>query len=126
MSILRYFEVTRLAKAAVRKPTPRIRKDRRAPARLTIKPALVLIATIRRRATHVCGCWSGVSPRSTFTTNADCTESIKPARQIAQVTPPAKKARPSEAQNDLHENLFKAKWEFKRRYISVRWALAWA
>jgi hypothetical protein len=117
MSIFRYHEAIKLATAVVRKPAPRTRNDRRAPARLTKKPALVLTPTISSRPTHVCGCWSGISPRPTLTTKADCRESIKPACQIAQVTPPAKKARPSETSSDFHENVFNALGNSVRRYV---------
>jgi hypothetical protein len=55
MSIFKYREVAKLAAAVARKPIPRIRNERRAPARLTKKPALVLIATMRSRPSHGCG-----------------------------------------------------------------------
>jgi hypothetical protein len=108
MSILRYRDVIKLAAAVARKPIPRIKNERRAPARLTKNPALVLMATMRSRPSHGCGDWSGDSPRVTFTTNAACRESIRPARQIAQVAAPAEKARLSETISDFHENVFKA------------------
>ncbi|OLD27747.1 MAG: hypothetical protein AUJ04_03325 [Acidobacteria bacterium 13_1_40CM_3_55_6] len=43
----------------------------------------------------------------TFTTKAACSESIKPARQIAHVAAPAKKAKASETKTDFQENVFK-------------------
>jgi hypothetical protein len=43
-----------------------------------------------------------------LTTNAACRESISPARQMAQVAKPAKKARANEATSDFHENVLKA------------------
>src|SRR5437870_7336154 len=107
MSTLRYLEVSRLAAHIARKPTPRITNDRRAPARLTKNPALVLIATISSKPNHGCGAWSGASPRTTLTTKPAWSESIKPARQIAHVAAPARKASPSEMSSDFQENVFK-------------------
>src|SRR5439155_75463 len=118
MSILRYREVIKLASAVARKPEPRIKNERRAPARLTIKPALVLMATIRSSPVHVWGDWSGTSPRPTFTTKAACSESIRPARQTAHVAAPAKKARPSDPSSALQENVFKV---LESREAMRRW-----
>src|SRR6266851_10039083 len=101
----------KLAAAVVRNPRPRIRNERRAPARLTKNPALVLMATMRRSPSQVCGDWSGASPLPTFTTKAACSESIKPARQTAHVAAPAIKARPIETKSDFHEKVFKGFWE---------------
>ena len=52
ISTLKYFEVTKLAPHIARKPKPSTTKDRRAPARLTKKPALALIATIKSKPSH--------------------------------------------------------------------------
>src|SRR5437868_15099711 len=100
--------MSRLAVAIARKPKPRIRKERRAPARATKKPALTLIATIRSSPSHGCGDCNGVSPRATPMTNAACRESINPARQKAHAAAPARKASPRETNSDFQENLFKA------------------
>lgn len=108
MSIFRYREVIKLAAAVARNPIPRIRNERRTPARLTKKPALALMATIRSRPSHGCGACRGTSPGLTFTTKADCRGSIKPASQTAHVATPAKKARPSETSSDFHESVFNA------------------
>src|SRR5438128_122267 len=103
----RYRETSRLAAAVARKPSPRIRKERRAPARATKKPALALMTTIKSKPSHGCGDCKGASPRATPTTNAACSESINPARQKAQAAVPASKASPRETSSDFQENLFK-------------------
>src|SRR5687767_10655011 len=96
----------RLEIHVARKPIPKYKKDRRAPTRPTKNPALVLIVTISKRASHVCGVWSGSSPRATLTTKAACSESIRPARHMAHAAAPAKKARPSDIRRDFQENVF--------------------
>src|SRR5438046_2568674 len=108
MSALRYLEVSRLAKHITRKPRLRIKKERRAPVRLTKNPALVLIVTMRSKPSQGSGDCSGACPRPTLTTKAACSESIKPARQMAHVTAPARKASPNEINKDFQENVFKA------------------
>src|SRR5438093_355750 len=100
-------EVIRLAAAVKRNPRPRIQNDLRAPARLTKKPALMLTTTISSKPSHVCGVCSGVSPRPTLTTNAACSESLRPARQTAHVATPATKDKMSEVNSDFQVNVFK-------------------
>src|SRR5258708_39524386 len=91
ISTLKYFEVTRLAPHIARKPRPSTTKDRRAPARLTKKPALALIATIKSKPSHGCGECSGASPPATGTTHADCRASIRPMQQNQHGATPAAK-----------------------------------
>ncbi len=109
--------MSKLAAAIARNPVPRIKKERRAPALLTKNPALVLIATISNRPSQGCGAWSGASPRPTLTTNAAWRESIKPARQIAHVAAPAKKARAREKNRDFQANVFKICVVVERRCV---------
>jgi hypothetical protein len=89
-----------------RKPRPRIQNDLRAPARLTRKPALTLTPTINKKPSQGCGVCRGVSPRATFTTNAVCNESIRPARHTAHVATPAMNASRTETSRDFQENVF--------------------
>src|SRR5205807_374474 len=100
-------ETSKLAANVARNPRPRIKNDLRAPTRPTKKPALALIVTIRSRPTHVCGLCRGASPLATFTTNAACSESIRPARQTTHASTPASKARLTDTTNDFQENVFK-------------------
>src|SRR6185436_7989346 len=100
--------MSRLEVHMLRKPTPRNRKDLRAPTRPTKKPEQVLIETIRSSPIQICGACNGDSPRATFTTKADCRESIKPARHTKQAATPASKARPSDTKSDFQENVFKS------------------
>ena len=73
----------------------------------------MLIATISSKPSHGCGDCRGTSPGLTFTTKAACSESIKPARQIAHVAAPAKKAKASETKTDFQENVFKVQGDFE-------------
>src|SRR6185369_268791 len=102
----RRHEMSKLANAVRMKPTPRIQNDLRAPARPTKKPALTLTPTISRRPIQICGVCSGASPRPTFTTKAVASESIKPARQTAQVKTPAANDKSRELANDFQVNVF--------------------
>jgi hypothetical protein len=71
----------------------------------------VLIVTISKRASHVCGVCSGVSPRATLTTKAAAIESIAPVRHTAHAVTPANKARPTETTSDFQVNVFNSKGE---------------
>src|ERR1051326_78689 len=106
MSNLRYRDAIRLAAAIARNPNPSIGNERRAPTRLTKKPALMLIATMSSKPRPGCGDCRGASPRLTLPKNADCNESIRPARHTAQVSAPAKQASKSDTKTDFQENVF--------------------
>ena len=99
-------EISKLAIAVRMKPTPRTQNDRRAPARPTKNPALMLTPTISKSPIQICGVCSGVSPRATFTTKAVSSESIRPARQTAQVIAPAANDKSRELTNDFQVKVF--------------------
>ena len=99
-------ETRRLAPAVSRKPMPKSQNERRAPARATRNPALMLAPTIKSRPIPVCGVWSA-SPCRALMMKAACIESIRPARQTAQVTRPAANDKSSEINNDFQVNVFK-------------------
>ena len=100
-------ETSKLAIAVRMKPTPRTQNDCRAPARPTKNPAIMLTPTISISPIQICGVCSGVSPRVTFTTKAVARESIRPARQTAQINVPAANDRNKEIASDFQVKVFK-------------------
>src|SRR3954467_1317074 len=114
--------MSRLAAENARNPMPRTQNEARAPARLTRNPLLMLMPTIKTRPTHVWGVCRGMSPRATLTTNAACSESIRPARQTAHVAAPPTKASRRETNSDFQEKVFKIEAEVGRsRKAKAQW-----